>query len=238
MSFMGDQLSLFVKSDQNDLAQDRKELLPSEIIQAEQRFGEDKLNRFIISRAFLRRTLGSMLGPDWCRAPICLSPLGKPYVPALAHQLWFNLSHTKDIMCVVFSRRFDIGVDIESAYRVVPNALKRFSFSEAEQQQAMRCSDSNGEYLHYWVAKEAVLKCIGCGLNHALQSIQVERSSNGAVWAQDMSVSCPSPRYFRLLGLPCIPGFIGYVAVPVSASMLPISQQPSMRNSNYQWRLE
>lgn len=238
LPYMGCQLSLFVSSERGDVFQDRKEFLSSEVINAEEVLGKGKPSRYISSRAFLRHTLGLMVGSDWSKTPISLAPLGKPYVPALAGQLWFSLSHTKNIMCVAFSRKIDIGVDIESVRRIVPDALRNIAFSEAEKQEAMSCSDSNTELLHYWVAKEAVLKCIGCGMNYDLKSIHVERGDSGIAWAKDVSVSCSSPRYFRLLSLPCIEGFIGYVAVPVCASMLPTSRKQVIEKSQYQWRLE
>ncbi|MBD1582318.1 4'-phosphopantetheinyl transferase family protein [Pseudoalteromonas sp. S16_S37] len=235
---MEEPLALFVKTIHGDLIQEAKRLLPTEVQQAKRRLSQAKLRQFIISRAFVRHTLGLMLGTDWQHTPICLSKSGKPYLPALARQLWFNVSHAKNTICVAFSQHSDIGVDIESAQRVVPNALKKFAFSEHEQQMAQSQVDINSAFLHYWVAKEAVLKCIGCGLNRALQSIRIEQGSDGQIWAQDLLSNCVSKRYFQLFRIPDISGYVGYLALPVSTLKLPINQQKNVRNSNYQWRLE
>lgn len=95
------------------------------------------------------------------------TPSGKPYLPD--HPAFhFSISHSGDlVVCAVSS--VPVGVDLELPRRLRPGIAARW-FSPSE--QALLAEAPNA-FFELWMAKEAVLKEIGCGLSGGLQRISV-----------------------------------------------------------------
>lgn len=95
---------------------------------------------------------------------------GKPYLPAYP-EFHFSISHSADlVVCAVAS--IPVGVDIELPRNVRSGIAERW-FSRAE--QTLLAQDSSA-FFDLWMAKEAVLKEIGCGLCGGLQTVSVSLS--------------------------------------------------------------
>lgn len=98
------------------------------------------------------------------------APGGKPYLPAYP-ELHFSLSHSGDfVVCAISS--VPVGVDLELPRPVHPGIAARW-FSPAE--QALLKQEPSA-FFDLWMAKEAVLKEIGCGLCGGLQTVSVQLS--------------------------------------------------------------
>jgi len=153
-------------------------LSPDELTRASRyHFLRDR-QRFVASRALLRRILASYLATD----PICLSfSYSKKEKPSLgaAHAdsgVTFNVSHSGGIALLAFSRRREIGVDVEQLRRDSDlEAIARRFFSTHEQSQlaALPSEERFDAFFRCWTRKEAYIKATGDGLSLPLSQFDV-----------------------------------------------------------------
>ncbi len=94
---------------------------------------------------------------------IFLGEHGKP----LSQNKKFNISHTKNIVCMVVNDKHEIGVDIESYSRIIKDDVKKYFLSQDELTQ---CLD-NKTAINMWVSKESILKCSGDGITKRLTNV-------------------------------------------------------------------
>lgn len=95
---------------------------------------------------------------------------GKPYLPDYP-AFHFSLSHSGNlVVCAVSS--VPIGVDLERERPVRPGIAARWFTPE---EQNLLASDPSA-FFDLWMAKEAVLKEIGCGLCGELKNVSVQLS--------------------------------------------------------------
>ena len=113
-----------------------------------------------------------------------LGPHGKP---ALAHDgadegdLRFNLSHSGDLALVAVTAGREVGVDIE-------RARQRYT----------------AEFLHDWVAREAVVKCRGLGLEVAAPGDSTSVvATQGDPWTAGLDVGPDFAAAIAVEGGPC-----------------------------------
>lgn len=90
---------------------------------------------------------------------------GKPYLKEGEAQ--FSLSHTRGAICAAFSDKEEIGVDIERKDRRVNETMYKRVLSDEE----MFHLTSNGDFLRFWVQKEAFLKRLGIGITRDLRGV-------------------------------------------------------------------
>jgi len=79
----------------------------------------------------------------------------------------FSLSHTRGAICAAFSDKEEIGVDIERKDRRVNEAMYKRVMSDEETFHLT----SNGDFLRFWVQKEAFLKRLGIGITRDLRGV-------------------------------------------------------------------
>lgn len=92
---------------------------------------------------------------------------GKPYFQDIP--VFFNLSHSEDYVCGVFSKQ-EVGVDIQYRKALTSDRMVRRFFAAAEQKLWESCSSTEeGEKLFYrlWTRKEAYGKLTGEGIAKA-----------------------------------------------------------------------
>lgn len=95
-------------------------------------------------------------------------PSGQPYLPDFPN-LHISLSHSGNtVLCAVAD--VPVGVDVELPRAVRPGLAARW-FDQHE--QALIARDES-VFFDLWMAKEAVLKEIGCGLAHGLRAVSVD----------------------------------------------------------------
>ncbi|MGA9130662.1 MAG: 4'-phosphopantetheinyl transferase superfamily protein, partial [Candidatus Sulfotelmatobacter sp.] len=134
--------------------------------------------RFVASRALLRTILGAYLTAHANDLSFSYSEEKKPSLGS-AHAdsgLTFNVSHSGAIALYAFTRRREIGVDVEQARRDfdVERIARRF-FSPREQR---RLADFSAEervdaFFRCWTRKEAYIKATGKGLSLPLTQFDV-----------------------------------------------------------------
>ncbi|UQZ12943.1 4'-phosphopantetheinyl transferase superfamily protein [Providencia stuartii] len=129
--------------------------------------------RYIASLVFLRRALGIMLKIKYYKGKILKGKFGKPFIKNEKVNIHFNLSHTKDIIAIVFSFFRPVGIDIEKRNRAVSRNISNYVFNNDEIDFILSRENWVDCYLHGWIKKEAILKCIGCGINGDVTNINV-----------------------------------------------------------------
>ncbi|MBS0149652.1 MAG: 4'-phosphopantetheinyl transferase superfamily protein [Nitrospira sp.] len=131
---------------------------------------EQDRRHYVLAHGGLRAILSRYLGVSPCEVSLGRTEAGKPFLTKDAGKqagITFNLSHAHTRALVAISNAQEVGVDLEwvrSKVDVVNLSERYFSPSEhtvimrtAEDQRAMT-------FFRYWVAKEALLKAQGIGL--------------------------------------------------------------------------
>jgi 4'-phosphopantetheinyl transferase len=126
--------------------------------------------QFVLSRAFLRTTLGRYLGVAPREVQFRTAEHGKPEL-ADGSDLKFNLSHTDGTTVVALTRGRRIGVDVEKI-RENLNPLEMgdrfFSKKEAQWLRSQPESERFSAFFACWAAKESYIKAWGEGLSMPL----------------------------------------------------------------------
>jgi 4'-phosphopantetheinyl transferase len=169
---------------------------------------------FIASRALLRKILAGYLETEPSAVSFAYSEKQKPSLGE-AHaesDLTFNLSHSGGVALLAFTRRREIGVDIEQVRRDFDlEAIAHRFFSEHERLQLadLPIADRPEAFFRCWTRKEAYIKATGEGLSLPLHQFDVsiaERESNALLATR------PDISEAALWSLRDIPAPAGYVA--------------------------
>jgi 4'-phosphopantetheinyl transferase len=138
--------------------------------------------QFILSRAFLRITLGRYLQTEPREVRFRTAEQGKPELEE-ASDLYFNLSHTEGSTVIAITRAGRVGVDVE---RIRGNldplqlGARFFSVQESDWLRSQPVEQRFAAFFACWTAKEAYIKACGGGLSIPLDGFGViPRSSNG-----------------------------------------------------------
>ena len=152
-----------------------KLLSPDEKNRAQKfRFAKDSRN-FIVARGILRSLIGKYLEINPAEISFQYNKFGKPGI-AYNNSLQFNISHSKNIALFAFTKRFNIGIDVEF---VNPNievkdiASNFFSTNEITNLLALPDKDQALGFFNCWTRKEAFIKAVGEGLSFPLDKFEV-----------------------------------------------------------------
>jgi 4'-phosphopantetheinyl transferase len=120
--------------------------------------------RFKLGRLTVRNRLSKELGLNPEDIPISTHNLGKPFC-SIVNSLEFSISHSGSFVVVGWSD-LPIGVDIEPLTSCLESNLDSLIFNSNEISSFVDCeTNSNLHRLRLFVAKEAVLKCLGLGFS-------------------------------------------------------------------------
>ena len=95
---------------------------------------------------------------------------GKPYLSNKS--FYFNISHSKEIVVCAFSKKYDLGIDIEFLDNVNINNFKS-QMLDSEWKRIYTSENKVIEFYKYWTEKESVIKSCGKGLSIPLKSFEV-----------------------------------------------------------------
>jgi 4'-phosphopantetheinyl transferase len=177
-------------------------------------FDRDR-NRYIASRAALRRLLGRYLDAEPAGVVIAAHDLGRPYLAgAHAGALEFNVSHSEAQGLIGFARRGPLGVDLEVLRPVTDIVdLAERLYVEREKRVIFAVDDPRARlhaFLTCWTRKEAVLKSTGLGLSLDPISIEV----GAAPVAEDIGVTLATgPLALHVVSFAVCPDAVGACAV-------------------------
>jgi 4'-phosphopantetheinyl transferase len=131
--------------------------------------------QFILSRAFLRITLGRYLHMEPREVSLRTTEFGKPEL-ADKGGVYFNLSHTEGTAVIAVTRAGRVGIDVERVRKNLEPlqlAARFFSPSEVEWLQSQAIDQRFAAFFACWTAKEAYIKACGGGLSIPLDSFGV-----------------------------------------------------------------
>ena len=156
-------------------------LSPSEHVRAEGFHHQIDRVRFVYGRAAVRHLLGRHLGLDPRAVPLILNRHGKPMLAREGVREaapYFNVSHAGERIVLACSTQARVGVDAEL---ITPDRdladLVRYAFSADERHYCRQGGDA-AAFFAVWTAKEAVLKCWGCGLAKPIKDLCVASARN------------------------------------------------------------
>jgi phosphopantetheine--protein transferase-like protein len=144
---------------------------------------------FVVTRSLLRRVLGHILDAPPSKIELTATEQGKPaLVRPIGAPIYFNVSHSRTLAMIGFSRIGEIGVDVEDVghYR---DAVARRSTTEAEYNALHALSEPERAAAFYrlWTIKEACAKATGKGISVGMNNIPVSLEGDGRwrdfVWA-------------------------------------------------------
>ncbi|MHC3123522.1 4'-phosphopantetheinyl transferase family protein [Acinetobacter sp. GN11] len=130
---------------------------------------------FLISRVLVKTVLADKLGISPYEVNLQLHPSGKPFVQG-GKAVYFNLTHSADVIILAVTEEGEIGVDIEQVdhefeWRRVDSVL---DLSEIEWIKDKELTDSSSVYQRFfqiWTLKEAYIKCTGEGMSRHLKML-------------------------------------------------------------------
>jgi 4'-phosphopantetheinyl transferase len=126
---------------------------------------------FVACRSALRRVLGERLGVAPAALTFTLSAHGRPSVAG--GRVSFNVSHSGEVgLIAVADGERRIGVDVEQVRTTtdIEALAERFFHPE----EAAAIAGRRDAFFRCWTKKEAVVKAIGQGLSHPLETFVVD----------------------------------------------------------------
>jgi len=184
-------------------------------------FDRDR-ERFIVGRGRLREILSQHLGIDAATLQFSYSQYQKPFLEGSG--LRFNVSHSEGVAALVVGREFDIGVDVEFVRPLKEDVAGRyFSQAEVAALAELPTDDQLGGFYRCWTRKEAVIKAIGDGLSHPLNSFDVSVETIDEPLLERLDGDVDATRHWRLAHFEPIPGFIGAVACRTGGRSIRVS---------------
>jgi 4'-phosphopantetheinyl transferase len=153
-------------------------LQPDEKVRAQRfRFSRDR-DHFIACRGILRELLGGYQLVSPVAIEFSYAAYGKPAYRSRDSGLpiRFNLSHSRDLAVLAFSRNCEIGIDLEAIQTEFGReeiAAHYFSAVELAELRALPEAVKPQGFFLCWTRKEAYLKARGLGLQVPLDSFSV-----------------------------------------------------------------
>lgn len=133
----------------------------------------------LVAHVALRMILGSSLGTapsavglDRAPCPLCQGPHGRPVVRR-SERLHFSLAYVQNVSLIALCRS-PVGIDIESADRLQPQALlQRLHPAEVTALMARPYRQRKDAMLRCWTRKQAYVKGLGTGLAMPMSHVYV-----------------------------------------------------------------
>lgn len=128
---------------------------------------EDKINcilAFLILKKYYKNSKNNDLN-------FLYTSKGKPYFKD--NPIFFNISHSKNIVAVGISEKFNIGIDVEKIENVDKDIIN-ILYSNIEKEKYKESLLDKKTYYKTWVMKESYSKMLGLGLYFNFNNISLE----------------------------------------------------------------
>lgn len=171
-------------------------------------------NQFLVARGLLRLLLGRYLDSEPTRLTFRHGPAGKPALPGGG--LHFNVSHSHELVVYAFTRRAEVGVDVEHVRPVVNEmelAERFFSPAEAAALRALEGERRREAFFRLWTCKEAYLKANGQGIAHGLERVEFSVHPEEPARMLRVDGEEEPARQWSLRGLAPAAGYVGALAL-------------------------
>lgn len=130
--------------------------------------------RYEISRGLLRYLLGQIIGTHPKKIKFLYSNYGKLRVAN--SKVDFNISHSHNMVCFLFSYENEVGIDIEYHDTNLDYSIIKSSIMSAEENsifQTLHESQKIDYFYSLWTKKEAILKADGRGLSYPMYNLTI-----------------------------------------------------------------
>jgi 4'-phosphopantetheinyl transferase len=133
---------------------------------------------FIASRAMLREALSDFTAKTIGRSEWAFEAdfYGKPRLVAPpGFDLKFSLSYTGNLLVIAVSKKFELGVDVESVAAAAEGELPWQVLNAAERRylHSLPAGEQNLEFLRLWTLKEAYTKYVGLGASLDFRGVEI-----------------------------------------------------------------
>lgn len=148
--------------------------------------------RWVFARAWLRRSLGELLGEQPQGIDFSTEEWGKPFLPG--YPLHFNLAHSGEYVVLAWSGRGAVGVDVEEAkedFAWEDVAAQAFSPQERRYLAGLQEDKRRAGFYEVWTRKEAYVKALGCGLGIETRAFSVRPELHLETGWQVVDVQAP-----------------------------------------------
>lgn len=182
-----------------------------------------KKAEFIASRLLLRHLLKKYTECDISKTEAIPDNMGRPFWIESGKDinLFFSLSHTKNMICCALSRNKEVGCDIESLQpRKYQEDLTQRVFSKKEHTFYRELSTTTKSEFFYrsWTLKEAFVKALGQGLRIPFTSLSFTYMATDCgtfqVSPKDLGVNCTTAPFCFQSSIP-FPGYALGIATPL-----------------------
>lgn len=211
------------RADLSDALPEQERLYDVLSIDERKRASEYKFARdaqyYTCARGILRTILGRYLTIEPQNLNFIYNNYGKPYLDneRTINFIQFNLSHSKDLALYVFSKDYEVGIDLEEMKPLdncVDIAQQFFSVQEATNLNAMQPAKRLESFYKCWVRKESVIKAIGQGLSFPLDQFTVSFADNTPARIVDLQTDdYINNKEWSLYSIDTIPGYQAAVTV-------------------------
>lgn len=130
---------------------------------------------FLISRVLVKTVLADKLGISPHEVNLLLHPNGKPFVEG-SKAVYFNLTHSADVIILAVTEEGEIGVDIEQVDREfewmrVDSVLAPIEIEWIKENELTEPFSVYQRFFQIWTLKEAYIKCTGEGMSRHLKKL-------------------------------------------------------------------
>jgi 4'-phosphopantetheinyl transferase len=137
--------------------------------------------RFINAHGVVREILGRYLHQPAEKIEFDATLSGKPILSGesaiIDPGLYFNLSHSEDLLVLAVSQGFELGIDVERIKAEIDHTAISGHFFAPEEMDWLRSLAPENQveaFYRIWTCKEAVLKADGSGLRQRLDAVKIE----------------------------------------------------------------
>ncbi|MCY4043563.1 MAG: 4'-phosphopantetheinyl transferase superfamily protein [Cellvibrionales bacterium] len=153
----------------------------------------------LITRVFIREILAKYTGMPATSLEFGKGEKGKPYLSNIHRPIFFNLSHTQDLIICGVTPFADIGVDVENLQRndenIIEIADRYFSPTEVAALQKLPANQKKSRFFDYWTLKESFIKVVGLGLSFPLDKFSFSIGSQPTrLWNPNITLSVDEER--------------------------------------------
>ncbi len=187
-----------------------------------------KKAEFLASRLLLRHLLTQYTKCDPSETEAIPNDMGRPFWEEAGNNvdLFFSLSHTKNMICCALSRNKEIGCDIESLQprKYQENLTDRvFSKKEHKFYRELPTTSSIEFFYRSWTLKEAFAKALGQGLRIPFTSLSFTYMATDSVAfrvsPKHLGNNWTTVPYCFQSSVP-IPGYALGIATPIASASI------------------
>lgn len=169
--------TMFLNSSRHDILNLVTYLTSQEKDQANTYRTKELSENYIIAHSTLRKVLSHHTKTHPHDIEFIIGKYGKPYLKNNQQNIEFNMSHSKDMLCIVVTTDEEVGVDVEfkdSSINVEELQNLVFSTQETEYINSLESQAQKRDFFYnLWTLKESMVKSIGLGLSYPINQINL-----------------------------------------------------------------